>query len=143
MSGFTMRATATYRPRTDVGQFIAEKIAPAAAIGVQQAAEIVLEEAKEIVAVDTGELRESGHIGEPRDTGKTVVCDVIFDADHAAYVEFGTGQRGAASAGAGPYPYAADWPGMEAQPYLRPALDTTRQVVREQMASAIALGLKK
>jgi hypothetical protein len=48
---------------------------------------------------------------------------------HAAYVEFGTGQRGAASAGAGNGPYSETWPGMPAQPYLRPALDTARPAI--------------
>jgi len=44
---------------------------------------------------------------------------------HAAYVEFGTGVRGAAT-GAYDGGYDADWPGMVAQPYMFPAAQMMR-----------------
>lgn len=108
-------------------------------LSVEQSAEVVLEEAEAIVAVDTGELRDSGHIEVVSDSSAAVV----FDSDHAAFVEYGTGQRGAASPGAGEGPYSTSWPGMVAQPYLRPALDTARpaivEIFRDNTAAATKL----
>ncbi len=108
-------------------------------LSVEQSAEVVLEEAEAIVAVDTGELRDSGHIEVVSDSSAAVV----FDSDHAAFVEYGTGRRGAASPGAGDGPYDPNWPGMVAQPYLRPALDTARpaivEIFRDNTAAATKL----
>ena len=76
-------------------------------LSVEQAAEVVLEEAEALVPVDTGELRESGHI-EVKDivaSQLTASAKVIFDSPHAAFVEYGTGIRGASSPSAGPFPY--------------------------------------
>jgi hypothetical protein len=121
----TVQATSTWIPRGDGGQFVKAVIEPKAIEAAQDVGEIILAEAQAIVPVDSGELRDSGHVVLNTD-GATVLTTVQFDAGHAAYVEFGTGVRGAASEGAGPYPYDPAWPGMVAQPYLRPALDATR-----------------
>jgi hypothetical protein len=68
---------------------------------------------------------------------------VVFDSPHAAYVEYGTGQRGEASAGAGDGPYDPNWPGMVAQPFLRPATDLSRpaivEIFRDNFSSAAKL----
>ena len=113
----------------------------AARLSVEQGAEIVLEEAEAIVPVDTGELRESGHV-EILQAGPQPSAAVVFDSDHAAFVEWGTGQRGAASPGAGDGPYDPNWPGMPAQPYLRPALDTARPAIVEVFRDNTALAAK-
>jgi len=123
--GFSIRATATYTPRGDTGRFIAAKIAPAVLDATEDMGRVVLLEAQRIVPVDTGELQASGRV-IVRETGSSCVADIEFTAGHAAYVEYGTGIAGAASPGAGPYPYSANWPGMRAQPYLRPALEIGR-----------------
>ncbi len=53
---------------------------------------------------------------------------VIGASDHSAFVEGGTGQRGASEAPKGPGPkpeglsYNPEWPGMAAIPFLTPAL---------------------
>ncbi len=123
------RATSTVRPiNVDIIQRAVEQ---AARLSVEQSALIVLEEAEAIVPFDTGELRESGHTEIAAAENNTVTGKVIFDAEHAGFVEFGTGIRGASSAGAGPGPYSGSWPGMTAQPYLRPALDTARPAILE------------
>lgn len=124
--GFQLHATAQYTPRNDVGQFIAQRITPAVIAATQEAAALVLVEAQAIVPVRTGQLRDSGRVGEVRELNSRATADVEFTAGHAAYVEYGTGVRGSESPGAGPYPYDPDWHGMPAQPYLRPALDTAR-----------------
>lgn len=89
----------------------------------------VAAEAQVIVPVDTGELRDSIGVGPIELVGTAVRGSVEATAPHAAYVEFGTGQRGQASPGAGAGPYSPSWPGMPAQPYLRPALDTARSEI--------------
>ena len=111
-------------------------------LSAQQGAEIVLEEAEAIVPVDTGELRESGHVEGLVEEGPRPSYAVVFDSDHAAYVEYGTGQRGAASPGAGDGPYDPNWPGMTAQPYLRPALDTSRAAIVEVFRDNSAVAAK-
>lgn len=109
----------------------AQTFATANRLSVEQAGEAVLGEAVSLVAVDTGELQSSGHV-EVTAAGSLgqASAHVIFDSDHAGYVEFGTGIRGSASPGAGDGPYDPNWPGMPAQPYLRPALDNPRGEVQ-------------
>ena len=114
----------------------------AARLSVEQGAAAVLETAESIVPVDTGELRESGHV-ELLQSGPQPSAAVVFDSEHAAYVEYGTGIRGAASPGAGEGPYDPNWPGMPAQPYLRPSLDIERpniaEIFRDNVAAATKL----
>lgn len=54
---------------------------------------------------------------------------------HAAYVEFGTGIRGAAT-GRFAGGYDGEWPGMEAQPYMYPAAQIMRGEFAGRMARA-------
>lgn len=115
---------ARYQSR-DHGVFIEKRIGAAVEAAIQVWANDVLDVAKSIVAVDTGELRDSGHT-VVTNSGKSAAAAVVFDSPHAVFVEFGTGIRGAASPGAGPYPYSPTWPGMPAQPYLRPAFESLR-----------------
>jgi HK97 gp10 family phage protein len=62
-------------------------------------AQVILTYAQDLCPVDTGFLRDSGHlVPESEDV------QIAFDAEYASYVEFGTSR-------------------MEAQPFLRPALD--------------------
>lgn len=138
-----LTATATYRPRADTGQFIAAVVSPAVRASVEAAAQLIVLEAQAICPVDTGALRDSISAGEPVDTDTTSVAKITAGASYAGYVEYGTGIRGAESPGAGPYPYDPNWPGMKAQPYMRPALDTTRDAVKAVFASQIAIGLRK
>ena len=118
-------ATAVYTPSGGGEQATVQQIVAALLAAADVAGHTVLAEAQQIVPVDTGDLEASGAV-DTVDNGSAVVSTVSFGTDHAAYVEFGTGQRGAGSPGAGPYPYNPDWPGMVAQPYLRPALDSSR-----------------
>ncbi len=64
--------------------------------------------------------------------------------DHAAYVEFGTGRRGAASASVAPgaHGYDGDWPGMAAQPYMYPMAQRMRGEFTERMAKAARAALE-
>jgi HK97 gp10 family phage protein len=115
-------------------------ITPGARAAVQAACATIQQRAQELAPVDTGALRDSITV-EIDDTGKTVVGTVGPHVDYAAYVEFGTGQRGAASSGAGAGPYG-DHPGMPAQPYMRPAFDEIKPQILELFGSQIASQLK-
>ena len=131
-------AVATYRPRSTAGQFIAAKVTPAVTASVQASANVILDRSQELVPVGTGELKASGHV-EVDESGR--VARVVYDSNHSAYVEFGTGQAGAASAWAGGGPYDPNWPGMAAQPYLRPAYEESKPGILDLFRSQIATGL--
>lgn len=113
-----------FRNMRRLPQEIAEHVHPA---GLKAAAEVVVEEAKRIVPVDTGELRRSirsafvpAIVNLPRGPKRLRRGAIEIRAggkrvDYAGYVEFGTIIA-------------------RAQPYLRPALYNTRQ--RQLRASA-------
>ncbi len=143
MADVSLKARVQFTPRSDLGRYIATRVTPGVIAGVKAAQGLIVQEAKDLCPVDTGFLRDSITAGEPDETGKSVVGTVVASAPYAGYVEYGTGQRGASSAGAGPYPYNPKWPGQAAQPFLRPALDSTRTVVREAFASSLSVELKK
>lgn len=113
-------------------------IAAAIGRGVLAAAVAVRDEARALCPVDTGALVSSLTVSELSEDMGTAEAAVFTDVGYAGYVEFGTGIRGAASPGAGPYPYNPNWPGMVAQPYLRPALDTAMQASIAAIERAVA-----
>jgi HK97 gp10 family phage protein len=117
-------------------------ITPGARASVQAACRAIFDVSQTLVPVDTGELKASGGISID-DSGKTVVGTVQYTAEHAEYVEFGTGERGAASAGAGAGPYKPEWPGMPAQPYMRPAFDSVKPQILDLFRGQIATELKQ
>lgn len=140
--GFAVKARGQYTPRGSGGQFIASSVSPGAIAGANAGAAIMLEYAKSIVHVRSGELRDSGHVIEASDNGKAATAMVVFDAGHASYAEFGTGLRGSSSPNAGNVPYNESWPGMEPIPYLRPAADATREDVKNVMVSELSISVK-
>ena len=108
-----------------------------------------LSEELERVARDGMEIaRELAPVGDGR-SGRHLVDSFSCEArgmraavqvtnDHAAYVEFGTGRRGAASASgaSGAYGYDGDWPGLAAQPYMYPMAQRMRGEFPQRMAKA-------
>ena len=102
---------------------------------VERAQEVGYQEARAIVPVRTGRLQASITKGPITDDGKPCSGTIYSTAEYAGYVEFGTGRRGAESPGADRrHRYSSTWPGMAAQPFLRPALDSARQQVREEFS---------
>jgi HK97 gp10 family phage protein len=136
-----IRATATFRPRSDLGRFVEVKITPAVRQSIETACGMIQERAKELCPVDTGALRDSIEVAT-EDLDKTIRGSVGPGMPYASYVEFGTGVAGAASAGAGPYPYNPNWPGMPAQPYMRPAFDEVRPQVEDIFRSNIGAAIE-
>jgi hypothetical protein len=113
---------------------------------VRRAQQIVVDEAKSICPIRTGELAESIHAVEPEIADNQIVGRIVADAPHAAFVELGTGLRGAGTypgplpqqgvpiTGSWVYDYRNQgWPGMPSQPYMRPALDLARSAVLAEL----------
>ena len=93
----------------------------------------------------TGDLKGSIHM-DVKKTSTSYQGRVYTNNDHAAFVEFGTGVRGNGS-----YPYDVDglnleykedWAGMEAQPYLYPALEKHRKEVKHILSYGVHEELK-
>lgn len=149
-----VRATANVKINYSGVQGLLAKVASGLYDGVSEASELIRDDAKAICPVDTGALQSSidaqvqrGIVGimgseQSMKSSSFAVTGIIAPHEHyAAYVEFGTGDRGRASAGAGPGPYTEGWPGQRAQPYMRPALDSNRanavDIVRASVEDAI------
>ena len=126
------KATSTFTP-VAISRAM-QSVVPRIVAAVEESQGAVASEAQAIVPVDTGELQSSIGPGPVELVGSVVRGTVEANAPYAAYVEYGTGQRGAASAGAGAGPYSPNWPGMPAQPYMRPALDTARPAILDAFA---------
>ncbi len=136
-----VRATATSTFRGDLGRFITGKITPAVRAGVEAFGQLVLDEAKAIVPVDTGELRDSGVLSV-EDKPNSVVAIVAFTANHASFIEFGWGSLGASGPNAGPFNYTTSIKGYAGSPFLRPSLDLAREAGKELFNSQVSAALK-
>lgn len=135
-------ATATFTPKLSPSSFVSGVISPAVRASCQAAAQLIQQAAQAKCPRRTGRLADSIAV-------EVIDGDVQMSAtvgprgvDYDFYVEFGTGRRGAGSAGAGPYPYKESWPGMAAQPYMRPAIDESRDAILDLFASNITPALK-
>ena len=119
-----------------------QKIVPRIVAAQQEGAGVVVAEAQGYAPVLSGELRDSIQVGPTELVGSTVSTEVVATADHAGFVEFGTGTRGAGTypgelptegvpiTGQWIYDYKKqDWKGHEAQPFMRPGLDTARPAI--------------
>lgn len=137
----SLNAHAQFTPRSSAGQFVKVAVLPSIVAAMQRITDAVVTEAKALCPVDTGDLQDSIE-GAITVTEKTVVASISAGMDYAGYVEFGTGIRGAESPGAGPYPYNPTWPGMVAQPYMRPAIDSVKDTIKDTLNSSISIGLK-
>ena len=69
-----------------------------------------------------------------------ISASAYVDNPHAAYVEFGTGRRGAGSSSK--VSYDPDWPGMAAQPYMQPAADMAAPTFKSEAIAAVRSALK-
>ena len=136
----SLSARAQFTPRNDLGRFVEARVTPAITASVEAAVDLIYDRSQELVPRDTGELAASG-VKTVNDTGKTVVGKVAYTSDHAEFVEFGTGIRGASSPGAGIGPYNENWPGMAASPFMRPAYDESKEPIRELFRGNLMTGL--
>lgn len=116
--------------------------------GVRRTAEDVRDEAQRNTPRDTNELAESAHI-EQISTGAWLV---VFEADHAASVEYGSGPHLIVADKADALRFevngevifrkAVNHPGSDPSPFLRPALDANRNElarrVKEEFSRVLA-----
>lgn len=141
MADCVLRAAVVWTPRNDLGQFISGPVTDGAVAGVTAWGTLVLDRAVELAPERTGGLKRSGRLEVTAANGRAV-ARVIFDSPHAAFNEFGTGQRGASSAGAGPYAYDPNWVGMPASPFIRPASDEMKSEGADLCRQTVALALR-
>lgn len=120
--------TSQFAPRDGIGRFAKVVMGPRVAAACLESATIIQTIAKGYCPVDTGALRDSIAIAEPTEGDASVTQSVAPGMFYASYVEYGTGRRGDPSA---PYAHVMSWPGMAAQPYMRPALDEGRGQVKD------------
>ena len=114
--------------------------------GIKKATIKVQGDAKQLAAVgETGQLRNSIK-EETKETTTGAQGRVYTNAEHAPYVEFGTGQRGEASPSPPKYDgdlyYRQDWAGMEAQPYMYPAAKQNEKIVPKIVGDEIRKELR-
>lgn len=91
-------------------------------VGLDRGAKKIQKNAKLLCPVDTGQLRSSIKT-KSEETQDGAKAEVYTNVEYAAYVEFGTGIRGASSNIDRPegVSYNSQWKGQKAQPYMSPA----------------------
>lgn len=112
--------------------------------GIHQGVKLVQGDAKDLAPADEGQLQNSIQ-GTVEEKSGAIIGKVSTNVEHAAYVEFGTGQRGENSPSPPKSPenlsYRQDWAGMDAQPYLYPALQQNKgnikQIAKEHLQKEI------
>lgn len=125
--------------RAMVNQNVA-KIMTASARAVQRAVLRGAEIAKEYVTVDTGDLRAGIHAEDVIVREDCIIGTYGTNSPYGAYVEFGTGRRGAASPHGEPLEeleYKYEWEGIEAQPYMYPASLVVQKELPEIMVQCM------
>ena len=112
--------------------------------GVGQATKLVQGDAKMLAPRDTGDLAQS-IIESVTFDGDEVVGKVSTNIEWGSYVEFGTGQRGEASNYEGDVDlsYRQDWAGMDAQPYMYPAINQNRKEIPQIVANEVKKEIKR
>lgn len=105
-------------------------------------------EAKQLcpVAPDGGQLRNS-IVTEFKKDSTSIRGIVKTNCEYAAYVEMGTGQRGENSPSPPKYDgeisYREDWSGMDAQPYLYPALKNNEDEISENIRTDLRQAIRR
>lgn len=117
--------------------------------GIHQGTKLVQAKAKllaPVADIDGGRLRNSIQ-GEVAEQDGKITGEVSTNVEYAAYVEFGTGQRGEESPSPpkfdGDIRYRQDWKGMAAQPYLYPALKQCEQEIRAIIVKLLSREIAK
>ena len=111
-----------------------------------KAVTLVHGQAKMLAPVDKGNL--AGSIHSELNKRKTELEGRVYtNLEYAPYVEFGTGVRGNGS-----YPYDIEgltltyhesWAGMQAQPYMYPALKDNEKAIKELFKDGVKTKLKE
>ena len=134
-----IRATAQLVRGQNLAQFLDQTISPAVVKSVTAALQVIQASAQEKCPVETWALRDSITVTVSAVALQSISGSVGPHMYYAEYVEYGTGRKGDPSA---PYAHVESWPGMFAQPYMRPAYDENQSAIfdlfREQLSTALA-----
>lgn len=130
-------ASAKFVPNGNPAAFCEQFLRAPVTKAVTDGCTLVLNVAKEYCPVDTGALRDSID-SSVEDAPNGVNGTVFAGMFYAPYVEFGTGRKGDPSA---PYAHVETWPGMVAQPYMRPAFDENKAAVVDLFTTEIGAAL--
>jgi HK97 gp10 family phage protein len=104
---------------------------------------VVESAAKRLVPVDTSALRGSIHASVEQTPTETTGI-VATSKEYAAYVEFGTGQRGGSEAASKlGLTFDKEWSGQTAQPYLYPALKMNEAKIIKLFVAAVVKAAMK
>lgn len=106
--------------------------------GLRIAASRIKATAKDLCPVDTGQLQNSIEVEDLPDDGSVVGVKIAPHTEYAAYVEYGTGQRGDPSVS-----HREDWKGQVPQPYLYPALKAHEKEIPVHVKSALQAAINK
>lgn len=142
-------------------------------VGLILSGKLVSQRAQRKAPRDTGRLKRSIHEGKPYKKGRTAMAiDVGTNVEYAAAQEFGSGLHaekgpkkpieirpvrkqalafewpdapaGLTPSKTGKYVFARVMhPGVKAQPYLRPALEESRNDVRKLILKSVAAALRR
>ena len=114
--------------------------------GIGKSMTVIEGDAKDLCPVDRGELIDSIH-SYTKKQGVEIKGTDGTHKQYAAYQEFETGQRGAESPSPPKAPigngYREDWSGMDAQPYLYPALMNNKDTVKELCAEELNTEIRR
>lgn len=126
--------------------------------GLMKGGEAVQGEAKETCPTDTGRLKNSIEVtgekkrkykysddigskkkfkGEITGGGQDAVA-IGTNVEYAAYVEFGTGQKGDQSVS-----HRQEWPGQPPRPFLSPALKKSEGQIRDAIVTALKKSIRE
>jgi HK97 gp10 family phage protein len=120
--------TAKFTPRGDISRFAQVVMMLRVSQAVQESCELVQSLEQDRCPIDTGALLASITL-DPQTMGDdSITGSVAPHMPYASYVEYGTGMRGDPSA---PYGHVMSWPGMAAQPYVRPAVDEAKGQIKD------------
>lgn len=119
-------ATLTLVRNQDLSRFLDNTISAAVRKSVLAGCELIQTTAQEYAPVDTGALRDSIRVDVDQVALTSVRGAITVGVPYGAYVEYGTGRRG----GAAPYAHT-DKPGQSPQPYMRPAIDESKDAIED------------
>lgn len=89
--------------------------------------------AKALCPVDTGQLRNSIEVTEISNG-----VDIGTNVEYATHVEYGTGERGDSSVA-----HRQDWKGMSPQPFLYPAFEANKEIVKVIVENTLQEAIRK
>jgi len=123
---------------------IADRVEKALIKGMKQ----IQGDAKLLVPVKEGRLRNSTTASVTRDAELDIIGEVGTNLEYAAYVEFGTGQRGESADKDLPEGLSLsytqrEWPGQAPQPFLYPAFKNNKKEIEQKIAAAIKAAMRE